>query len=94
MSGPAQSTMIAAPMKTSDAVDWSPLRQYIREQYSDDPARYKDEFARLHQMREDSRLASDDPPSLDLWLRYSGQLQLLELRFPIQEEHISIPFSW
>ena len=45
-------------------------------------------------MRQDTRGAGKDTTGRDLLYRYYSQLQLLDLRFPIDENHVRISFVW
>lgn len=92
----AQSPMISVPLKATSEIDWvAPLKRYIRESYSDDPERYADECATLHRLRQDMRGAGKESISgRDMLYRYYGQLELLDLRFPVDEKNIKISFTW
>jgi len=37
---------------------------------------------------------ADSASGRDLLYRYYGQLELLDLRFPVDENHIKISFTW
>ncbi|QPH12051.1 bck1-like resistance to osmotic shock [Epichloe festucae Fl1] len=91
-----QSPMISVPLKATSEVDWiSPLKSYIRESYGDDPERYAEECATLSRLRQDMRGAGKESTSgRDMLYRYYGQLELLDLRFPVDEQHIKIAFTW
>ena len=72
-----------------------PLKQYIRATYGDDPERYNEECGTLNRLRQDMRGAGKDSAAgRDLLYRYYGQLELLDLRFPVDENHIKISFTW
>lgn len=88
--------MISAPLKATNEIDWvTPLKAYIRETFSDDAERYADECATLNRLRQDMRGAAKEGTSgRDMLYRYYGQLELLDLRFPIDEHHIKISFTW
>lgn len=88
--------MISVPLKATSEVDWiSPLKSYIRESYGDDPERYAEECATLSRLRQDMRGAGKESTSgRDMLYRYYGQLELLDLRFPVDEQHIKIAFTW
>ncbi|KFY32930.1 hypothetical protein V495_08596 [Pseudogymnoascus sp. VKM F-4514 (FW-929)] len=92
----ASSPMISAPLKATNEIDWvPPLKDYIRQQYGDDPERYAEECATLNRLRQDMRGAGKDSAAgRDLLYRYYGQLELLDLRFPVDENHIKISFTW
>jgi hypothetical protein len=91
-----QSPMIPVPLKATNEIDWvAPLKHYIRDTYGDDPERYAEECATLHRLRQDMRGAGKESTSgRDMLYRYYGQLELLDLRFPVDEQHIKISFTW
>ncbi|RKF76069.1 Vacuolar protein-sorting protein BRO1 [Golovinomyces cichoracearum] len=91
-----QVPMISVPLKATNEIDWiQPLKQYIRQTYGDDPEIYAEECATLNRLRQDMRGAGKDSASgRDLLYRYYGQLELLDLRFPVDEHHIKISFTW
>ncbi|KAL9612267.1 MAG: hypothetical protein Q9167_003135 [Letrouitia subvulpina] len=88
--------MISCPLKQTNEIDWVlPLKAYIREAYGDDPDRYSEECNTLNRLRQDMRGAGrDSAAGRDLLYRYYGQLELLDLRFPVDENHIKISFTW
>ncbi|KAF2636781.1 BRO1-domain-containing protein [Massarina eburnea CBS 473.64] len=88
--------MISVPLKQTNEIDWiNPLKAYIRATYGDDPERYAEECATLNRLRQDMRGAGKDSAAgRDLLYRYYGQLELLDLRFPVDENHIKISFTW
>ncbi|KAJ5232433.1 hypothetical protein N7468_005389 [Penicillium chermesinum] len=91
-----QSPMLSAPLKQTNEIDWiQPLKDYIRQTYGEDPERYSQECATLNRLRQDMRGAGKDSATgRDLLYRYYGQLELLDLRFPVDENHIKISFTW
>lgn len=91
-----QSPMISCPLKQTNEIDWIlPLKDYIRHTYGDDPDRYAEECTTLNRLRQDMRGAGKDSAAgRDLLYRYYGQLELLDLRFPVDENHIKISFTW
>jgi hypothetical protein len=92
----AQVPMISVPLKATNEIDWiTPLKSYIQHTYGDDPERYSEECATLNRLRQDMRGAGKDSTAgRDLLYRYYGQLELLDLRFPVDEQHIKIAFTW
>ncbi|KAL9131550.1 MAG: hypothetical protein Q9217_000564 [Psora testacea] len=80
----------------TNEIDWIyPLKSYIRQTYGDDPERYAEECNTLNRLRQDMRGAGKDSTAgRDLLYRYYGQLELLDLRFPVDENHIKISFTW
>ncbi|KAK4986237.1 bck1-like resistance to osmotic shock [Elasticomyces elasticus] len=91
-----QAPMLSSPLKQTNEIDWiAPLKQYIRQHYGDDPERYAEECATLNRLRQDMRGAGKESAAgRDLLYRYYGQLELLDLRFPVDENHIKISFTW
>ncbi|KAI0593846.1 BRO1-like domain-containing protein [Biscogniauxia sp. FL1348] len=91
-----QTPMLSVPLKATNEIDWiTPLKTYIRDTYGDDPERYAEECATLNRLRQDMRGAGKDSTAgRDLLYRYYGQLELLDLRFPVDEQHIKISFTW
>ncbi|KAF2218112.1 hypothetical protein CERZMDRAFT_64165 [Cercospora zeae-maydis SCOH1-5] len=91
-----QVPMISCPLKQTNEIDWIiPIKQHIRSAYGDDPERYNNECAALNRLRQDMRGAGKDSAAgRDLLYRYYGQLELLDLRFPVDENHIKISFTW
>src|SRR3569833_462356 len=91
-----QMPMLSVPLKATSEIDWvAPLKSYIQNTYGDDPARYAEECATLNRLRQDMRGAGKDSTAgRDLLYRYYGQLELLDLRFPIDDQHIRISFTW
>ncbi|KAL8769709.1 MAG: hypothetical protein Q9209_004325 [Squamulea sp. 1 TL-2023] len=92
----SQMPMISCPLKQTNEIDWvSPLKAHIRQAYGDDPDRYTEECNTLNRLRQDMRGAGKDSAAgRDLLYRYYGQLELLDLRFPVDENHIKISFTW
>lgn len=88
--------MISVPLKATSEIDWViPLKSYIQNTYGDDPERYAEECATLNRLRQDMRgAAKDTTAGRDILYRYYGQLELLDLRFPVDEQHIKISFTW
>jgi hypothetical protein len=91
-----QIPMISSPLKQTNEIDWiAPLKHHIRTSYGDDPERYTEECVQLNRLRQDMRGAGKDSAAgRDLLYRYYGQLELLDLRFPVDENHIKISFTW
>ncbi|KAJ5324987.1 hypothetical protein N7476_003587 [Penicillium atrosanguineum] len=91
-----QSPMLSCPLKQTNEIDWiQPLKDYIRQTYGEDPETYNQECVTLNRLRQDMRGAGKDSATgRDLLYRYYGQLELLDLRFPVDENHIKISFTW
>ncbi|KAI8059353.1 BRO1-like domain-containing protein [Gongronella butleri] len=91
----SQIPLVSVPFKRTDDVNWiDSLNRYIAQQYQDDPKKYAQETYTLNRLRQDMRGAGKDLTGRDLLYRYFGQLELLELRFPVDEKHIKILFTW
>ncbi|KAI9300515.1 BRO1-like domain-containing protein [Cunninghamella echinulata] len=91
----SQIPFISVPFKRTDDIDWiEPLKRYIVHHYQDDPEKYTQETYTLNRLRQDIRGAGKDITGRDLLYRYYGQLELLDLRFPIDEKHVKILFTW
>ncbi|ORX93428.1 BRO1-domain-containing protein [Basidiobolus meristosporus CBS 931.73] len=90
-----QSPCIHVPSKRTEEVDWAtPLKKYIASNYQDDPEKYLEEVNTINKLRQDMRGAGKDTTGRDLLYRYYGQLELLDLRFPVDENNIKISFTW
>ncbi|KAI9265997.1 BRO1-like domain-containing protein [Sporodiniella umbellata] len=90
-----QIPFITAPVKRTDDVDWvQPLKKYIARFYQDDPDKYTEETQAFNRLRQDIRGAGKDITGRDLLYRYFGQLELLDLRFPVDEKHVKVLFNW
>ncbi|KAI5788349.1 BRO1-like domain-containing protein [Geopyxis carbonaria] len=90
-----QSPTISCPLKTTTEIDWiRPLKEYIARTYGD-PEKYTEECATLNRLRQDMRGAGKDSAAgRDLLYRYYGQLELLDLRFPVEERGVRVGFTW
>ncbi|BFZ54912.1 bck1-like resistance to osmotic shock [Savitreella phatthalungensis] len=89
-----QTPMMGIPLKVTEDVDLAtPLRHYIRANYGTNE-KYAEECKAISRLRQDMRGAAKDTMGRDLCYRYYGQLELLELRFQIDEDHIRINFTW
>ncbi|KAI8883650.1 BRO1-domain-containing protein, partial [Backusella circina FSU 941] len=90
-----QIPFISAPFKKTDDVDWvHPLKKHIARFYQDDPEKYSEETQSFNRLRQDIRGAGKDLTGRDLLYRYFGQLELLDLRFPVDEKHVKVLFNW
>ncbi|KAJ9050398.1 bck1-like resistance to osmotic shock [Entomophthora muscae] len=90
-----QSPFVRISCKKTEEIDWiSPLKAYIAQTYQDEPEKYSDELVTFNRLRQDMRGAGLDLTGRDLLYRYYGQLDLLELRFPVDENNIRISFTW
>ena len=72
----------------------APLKAYIAKTYGD-PEKYNEECNTLNRLRQDMRGAGKDSAAgRDLLYRYYGQLELLDLRFPVEERGVKVGFTW
>lgn len=70
------------------------MKEYIARTYGD-PEKYNEECATLNRLRQDMRGAGKDSAAgRDLLYRYYGQLELLDLRFPVEERGVRVAFTW
>ncbi|KAI7865398.1 BRO1-like domain-containing protein [Spinellus fusiger] len=93
--GTPQIPFISAPFKRTEDIDWIyPLKRYIAQVYQDDPEKYNEETFTINRLRQDTRGAGKDITGRDLLYRYFGQLELLDLRFPVDEKHVKVVFTW
>ncbi|KAJ3057219.1 bck1-like resistance to osmotic shock [Rhizophlyctis rosea] len=87
--------LLHVPTKKTDEVDFAPsFRAYIQSTYQDDPDKYANEIATLNRLRQDTRGAGKDVTGRDILYRYYGQLELLDLRFPVEEKAVKVLFTW
>ncbi|KAI9296035.1 BRO1-domain-containing protein, partial [Neoconidiobolus thromboides FSU 785] len=91
----SQCPLLHVPLKTTEEVDWiAPLRKYIESVYMDEADKYSEELHTFNRIRQDMRGAGVDNTGRDLLYRYFGQLDLLELRFQVDENNVKINFPW
>lgn len=86
--------MIALPLKHTQPTDWvGPLRAYLSGVYGS-ASEFASEISSFNTMRQDI----SDPPrganGRDLLYRYYGQLELLDMRIPINERGCRVKFEW
>ncbi|KAJ3209989.1 bck1-like resistance to osmotic shock [Dinochytrium kinnereticum] len=90
-----QPPILFPPTKRTDDVDFAKaLRDYISTTYHEDPDAYSSEIGTLNRLRQDARGAVKDITGRDALYQYYGQLEFLDLHFPIDEKHIRILFTW
>jgi hypothetical protein len=99
---------VAIPLKKTDDIDWgTPLKSYIAQNYPSyldnpsssttdghSPVGYESEIQQFHRMRQDITGGGKDTTGRDLLFRYYGQLDLLELRFVVNESNLKVKFTW
>jgi len=87
--------LLHVPFRTTDETDFSEgLRSYIASHYEQDADKFRGEIGALSRLRQDMRGAGKDMTGRDILYRYYGQLELLDLRFPIDENHVKVEFTW
>lgn len=89
--------MIAFELKTSpEYVDFGPvLKQYIRDNYGEDPADYNKACTDLEQLRQSAVHVSHDFMGCSTLKKYYAQLQFLQGRFPMTDGgQAALPFTW
>ncbi|KAJ3185229.1 pH-response regulator protein palA/rim20 [Gaertneriomyces sp. JEL0708] len=95
MAGLSTSNMLPVEFKRTERLSLSPpLKSYIASQYAEDPDIYIDDFRELESLRGDIMQLDVHPASLNKLLKYWGQLTHVGAKFPIDENHIKICFSW
>ncbi|KAI8918833.1 BRO1-like domain-containing protein [Entophlyctis helioformis] len=95
MASSLQTPLLHVPSKRTEEVDFSaPFRQYILSAYQEEPDKYAGPIAQLNRFRQDMRGAGKDLTGRDVLYRYYGQLELLDLRFPIEERAVKVMFNW
>ncbi|GMF20163.1 unnamed protein product [[Candida] boidinii] len=90
-----KTAFIPIPLKKTEQVDWiQPLRSYLKRLYGSYKD-FEDETVQFNKLRSDITGASKDTTGLDLYYKYYGQLELLDLRMPIdQHGGVNIDFKW
>lgn len=82
------------PIKETTETDWiGPLRQYITGVYGTSE-NFSEEIVTLNRLRQDVRGSATDQTGRDIVYRYYGQLELLDLRIPINEHGCHVSFTW
>ncbi|TPX67068.1 hypothetical protein SpCBS45565_g04044 [Spizellomyces sp. 'palustris'] len=95
MSGISSTNMLPVEFKRTERLSLAPpIKNYIATSYAEDPDVYIDDFRNLEALRGDIVVPDVHLVSLNKLLRYYGQLLYLGSKFPIDEQHIKICFSW
>ncbi|KAK9465352.1 BRO1-like domain-containing protein [Lipomyces arxii] len=90
----APSPKLAVPLKTTKDLDWaSPLQAYIRNTYGSSE-NFSKECQMFSRLRQDMTGAGKDATGRDLLYKYYGQLELLDLRIPVEEGGCRVGFTW
>jgi hypothetical protein len=87
--------VVGLPKKLTDSVDFGePLKEFISSHYQEDPDFYESECRELNNCRTQMIYAEPTATGRDFLYRYFGQLELLTLRFPIDEDNVKVNFEW
>ncbi|KAJ1504138.1 bck1-like resistance to osmotic shock [Coelomomyces lativittatus] len=89
--------LLRIPPKQTEQVHWEEsLQDYIAHGYDEDPHQYTSEIETLSNLRNEmmSIIDHSDLHARDIFLNYFGQLELLELHFPIEQLNIPLTFKW
>ncbi|KAK9450125.1 BRO1-like domain-containing protein [Limtongia smithiae] len=88
------SPKIAIPLKTTKDLDWStPLQSYIRHTYGNSE-NFSNECQLFNRLRQDITGAGSDATGRDLYYKYYGQLELLDLRISVEDGGCKAAFTW
>eukprot|EP01135_Chromosphaera_perkinsii_P007816 Nk52_evm8s1020 gene=Nk52_evmTU8s1020 len=92
----SQSDMKLLKVKETESVDFSPFGPYIEENFGESAESVAGEIKQLTNLRENScrGINAKDVGAKDMLLKYYGQLEYAELRFPMNESNIQIIFKW
>ena len=90
----SQSEMKSLDLKETESVDFDALGDYIVEHYGESKENFEDEIKQLNNLRENIKGVNKDISGRDLLLKYYGQLEYTELRFPLNENGVKVHFSW
>ncbi|CDK26690.1 unnamed protein product [Kuraishia capsulata CBS 1993] len=87
--------VITIPLKKTEEVDWSkPLQSYLARVYGSSDE-YHEGITTFNKLRSDMTGAGRDSTGRDLLYRYYGQLELLDLRIPVdQHGGVNVTFTW
>ncbi|KAI8893979.1 BRO1-like domain-containing protein [Globomyces pollinis-pini] len=87
--------LLFVPIKNTDQLDFKPsFDNHILKSYQVDPTNYSSQIIKLNNYRSDLAGLGLDVNGRDILYRYYGQLELLTLRFPIDEDQVKIEFTW
>jgi hypothetical protein len=87
--------IVSIPLKQTQDVDFGdPFRDYIQSHYQEDPSDYQPEIRLLNDIRNQMVYAIPTTEGRDILYKYFGQLELLSLRFPIDDANVKIDFEW
>ena len=90
-----QVPLLEIPRKSTVEIDFKPsFSAYIESFYQEDSSKYSSQIAKINQLRKEMIMAGRDLSGRDACYKYFGQLELVSLRFPIQEDTVKIEFVW
>jgi hypothetical protein len=86
--------LLSLPVKHTDQLDFTPaFLKHIEENMAQDPRSFTTEMATLNKYRQDMTGALD-VTGRNILVRYYGQLEKLDTRFPIHEAGVKVVFTW
>lgn len=84
---------ISIPLKEAEPTDWvKPLKAYLAQVYGSASSDFEHSVVEFDKLRNDTIHAEKDDIAKELYYRYYGQLELLEMRVPL--EMLKIEFEW
>ncbi|KAJ2991928.1 pH-response regulator protein palA/rim20 [Globomyces sp. JEL0801] len=86
--------MLKIPFKETEFLNFDPLKQAIMEIFGEDPEQYSDDFRILNSLRSSISDPQVHSESANSHLIYFAQLQFLETKFQIDEDHTKLFFTW
>ncbi|XP_069758062.1 rhophilin-2 isoform X2 [Narcine bancroftii] len=87
--------LIPLGLKETKDVDFVvPLKDFIQEHYSENPAEYEDQILDLMDLRQAVRTPSRSEAGVELLSSYYTQLGFLETRFFLSSRHPGLFFTW
>ncbi|XP_041048329.1 rhophilin-2 [Carcharodon carcharias] len=87
--------LIPLGLKETKEVDFvTPIKDFIQEHYSEDPAEYEDKILDVMDMRQAVRTPSRNGLGVELLMSYYNQLNFMENRFFQLNRHLGLFFTW
>lgn len=93
-----KSVFISTKLRNTDNVDWATaLKNYLARIYGSFTD-FTNEVKVINKLRLDLNASTNDSSNRsflkDLYYKYYGQLELLDLRLPVQEDGVRVKFRW
>ncbi|ODV94983.1 hypothetical protein PACTADRAFT_50819 [Pachysolen tannophilus NRRL Y-2460] len=90
-----KSQLLTIPSKNTDNLDWiHPLRNYLIKTYGNYQD-FNEEINTFNKLRSDAKGVNKDLTGRDILYRYYGQLELFDLRIPVDANGgVNINFTW